>query len=198
MSTDYRPVRRQSTTSRLSLPSSWHSINVFWKTECSMISAMHSDNFFLVISILFYMHSGLNVVFMSECFTDTVLPCSDDWYYIHTRNRFTAFLDFVWDYRVSWHQKGKTGKVKPMWIYVFVHVKNKVTVFMQMLNFIHKLAQYYSTQKCYFWSFHWFLLLLWNMKKIASFFPCYYYKWFAYVTIEAFPPCVKYVVTLPC
>jgi len=27
----------------------------------------------------------------------------------HTHNRFTALLDFVWDHRVIWHQKGKTN-----------------------------------------------------------------------------------------
>jgi len=31
----------------------------------------------------------------------------------HTHNGFTALLDFVWDYPV----KGKTRKVKPIWIY---------------------------------------------------------------------------------
>jgi len=32
-------------------------------------------------------------------------------------NRLTALLDFVRDYQVSKQQKGKTRKVKPIWIY---------------------------------------------------------------------------------
>ena len=31
---------------------------------------------------------------------------------IHTNNRFTALLEYVWDTRVSRYQKGKTRKVK--------------------------------------------------------------------------------------
>jgi len=33
----------------------------------------------------------------------------------HSHNHFTALLDFVWEYSAG--QKGKTRKVKPIWIY---------------------------------------------------------------------------------
>ena len=66
MSTDCRPVRRQSTTWRLSLPSSWLCTNASLKMECWMTSAMRSDRLFLVKNIVFSVRDGPNVVFMSD------------------------------------------------------------------------------------------------------------------------------------
>jgi len=36
---------------------------------------------------------------------------------IHTHNRFTAVWILSGTTRVSWHQKGKTRNVKPIWVY---------------------------------------------------------------------------------
>ena len=47
----------------------------------------------------------------------------------HTHNHFTALLDFVRDYLVSWHQKGKTTKVKPIWIYWSERYYSNTTVY---------------------------------------------------------------------
>jgi len=35
----------------------------------------------------------------------------------HTRNHFMAVMDCFQDYQMSRHQKGKTRKVKLIWIY---------------------------------------------------------------------------------